>query len=721
MAALEARRAVVAAADFNEVFAFVVVVQTAEETHQGVFVLAAADLHALVAVGALSHQIEVHQRFGEQVVARGRHVLEILGLPVESGHRLEVVLLVPRVCVGGVDVGLIVVVHHGLFVELVLEAAARREGLHFARILRVFGVDLTVEVVLGVEHVGEVTLDLQPFDRGPRQLRGGRHVVGLVLVVVAALVHDRGQAVHDRVFRQRGVVDARAVGVVGHHRSQSVYRAQREGGIDSAGAGVVVLVVVVAGVVADLEPLVDVERDFRTEVDPLQTVGVLTEESLFAVVVARKHVLDLRVAARQRDAVARVGVFVLEQVVVPVEVGVVNICVAAVALVDLHPRTFGVFDLVVAAGPQFHHVLLGVVGVVGACVGVPEQVVDVDRVVAAGFVVGRGGGGVPAPAAAVRYAGFSRIVALLGGHQHDAVGRACAVDGGCRGILDHRNRGHVVGVELHQVALGAVDQHERRTAVDRGDAADVQVGRVARTARCGRDRQTRNRTLKHVGYGGRRAACELRVVHRGDGSRQVDLLLGAVTYDYDVLHLHGVLGEEYLEVVLRGGDGDFLGDVAQVGEAEHRIGIGNGDGETAVVLGHGAARIVALQRDGDAGQGKLVGVVDRAGDRARSGRGLARRGDQGDLAFGDREIETRRGEHLAQGGGDRQLFGAEADAPGQVGLLGVVEECVFAALLDARNGFRERYVGELKVDRRLLRLAVCNRCPSADEQQKNCE
>jgi hypothetical protein len=116
-----------------------------------------------------------------------------------------------------------------------------------------------------------------------------------------------------------------------------------------------------------------------------------------------------------------------------------------------------------------------------------------------------------------------------------------------------------------------------------------------------------------------------------------------------------------------------------------------------------------------------VGVVDRAGDRARSGRGLARRGDQGDLAFGDREIETRRGEHLAQGGGDRQLFGAEADAPGQVGLLGVVEECVFAALLNARNGFRERYVGELKVDRRLLRLAVCNRCPSADEQQKNCE
>ena len=347
----------------------------------------------------------------------------------------------------------------------------------------------------------------------------------------------------------------------------------------------------------------------------------------------------------------------------------------------------------------------------------PEQVVDVHRIVAAGLVIGRGGGRIPTPASTVRHAGFVRIVALLGSHQYDAVSRACAVDGGGRGILDHRDRGHVVGVEFHQVAFGAVDQHERRTAVDRGDTADVQVGRVARTARRGRDRQTRNRTLKHVGYGRRRTVCKLRVVHRGDGSRQIDLLLGAVTYYYDVLHPHGVFCEEYFETVLRDGHRDFLGDVAQVGEAEHRIGVGNGDGETAVVPGNGAAGIVALQRDGDAGQRQFVGVVDRTGDRARSGRSLACRGNQGDLTFGYREVETRRGEHLAQGGGDRQLFGVKADAQGQIGLFGVVEKRVFTALLDARYGFRKGYVGELYVDRRFLRLAMCNRCPFADEQQ----
>jgi len=43
------------------------------------------------------------------------------------------------------------------------------------------------------------------------------------------------------------------------------------------------------------------------------------------------------------------------------------------------------------------------------------------------------------------------------------------------------------------------------------------------------------------------------------------------------------------------------------------------------------------------------GVVDDAYDRALPGRGLAGR-DQGDLAFGDGEVQPCRGEHFLQGG-----------------------------------------------------------------------
>ena len=162
--ALEARCAVVAAARLDEVFALVVVVQTAEEAHQGVFVLTAAYLHAFFAVGALAHEVQVVERFGEQVVTRCGHVLEEFGLPVEADHRLEVVVPGEGAFERAVEVGLIVGVGHALFIEFVLHLSGR-ERVYFTRILRVLGVDLTVGVARGIEHVGEVTLDLQPFDR----------------------------------------------------------------------------------------------------------------------------------------------------------------------------------------------------------------------------------------------------------------------------------------------------------------------------------------------------------------------------------------------------------------------------------------------------------------------------------------------------------------------------------------------------------------------------
>ena len=361
--ALEARCAVVAAARLDEVFALVVVVQTAEEAHQGVFVLTAAYLHAFFAVGALAHEVQVVERFGEQVVTRCGHVLEEFGLPVEADHRLEVVVPGEGAFERAVEVGLIVGVGHALFIEFVLHLSGR-ERVYFTRILRVLGVDLTVGVARGIEHVGEVTLDLQPFDRGPGQLRRGRHVVRMVVVGVAVFVEDRGQSVHDLVVRERRVVDARAVGVDGNERSQSVYGAPREGRIDIARAGVEVLVVVVAGVVAHLQPLVDVEGDFRPECDLLELVGMLAKKSLLAVIAAREQIVHTVVASRERDAVARVRVLILEQVVIPVGVAVVDIGVAAVALVDLDPRAVGMLRAVVAAGPQLHHVLFGVARVI---------------------------------------------------------------------------------------------------------------------------------------------------------------------------------------------------------------------------------------------------------------------------------------------------------------------------------------------------------------------
>ena len=200
-----------------------------------------------------------------------------------------------------------------------------------------------------------------------------------------------------------------------------------------------------------------------------------------------------------------------------------------------------------------------------------------------------------------------------------------------------------------EVALDAVDQHQRRTAVDRGDAADVEAGRIARASRRSRDRESRDGALQHVGHRRRRPVLQLFFVHRGDGAREVHLFLGSVTHDHHVLHLHGVLRKEHLHVVLRGGDGDFLAHVAQIGEAERYVGVGDREREAAVGFRYRTAGVVAHERDGHARQRRFGRVVDDACDRALPGRGLAGR-DQGDLAFGDGEVQPCRGEHFLQGG-----------------------------------------------------------------------
>ena len=222
-----------------------------------------------------------------------------------------------------------------------------------------------------------------------------------------------------------------------------------------------------------------------------------------------------------------------------------------------------------------------------------------------------------------------------------------------------------------------------------------------------------------MGHRGCRAVLQLLLIHRGDGSREVHLFLGSVAYHHDILHVHGVLREVYFQVVPRGGHGDFLADVTQIGEVERYVGVGNREREAAVGRGYRAAGVVSDECDGDACQRGFGRVVDCACDRAGFGRDFTGR-DQDDLAFGDGEVEAGRGEHLPEGLRNRRSFGFEAHMPGKVGLLGVVEERVFAVLLDPGYGLRERNVRKLHVESRFLRLAIYNRA-AGDQQQKDCK
>ena len=177
-------------------------------------------------------------------------------------------------------------------------------------------------------------------------------------------------------------------------------------------------------------------------------------------------------------------------------------------------------------------------------------------VVAAGLVVGRGRRSGQAEAAAVAH--FRPAVfflgAALGRDEDDAGGALGTVDGRRGGILDDRDVVHVGGVDVLEVAFHAVDEYQRRAAVDGVPSADVQRRRLARTAGGRSDVQARDRALEHVGDIQGRAVLDGVCLDDGDGAGQVGLFLGAVTDDDDFVQRGRFLAEDDVQPALAGDD-----------------------------------------------------------------------------------------------------------------------------------------------------------------------
>ena len=196
-------------------------------------------------------------------------------------------------------------------------------------------------------------------------------------------------------------------------------------------------------------------------------------------------------------------------------------------------------------------------------------------------------------ATVVAHLEFARTFARFGRDEHDAGRRTVAVDGRRRSVLQHRHRFDVLGVDLVDVSLDAVDQHQRLVVVGDGRyAADADRTLVlSRLSRVLDHVDTRDRTLQgHRGLGDR-TVFEVLDRHVLGRSQQVDFLLRAVT------HLYDLDGVEHLLV------GQQFDDV--------ELGLG--------IVGFQLERLVAHEREGDLALG--VRNLDRicafaAGDRS---------------------------------------------------------------------------------------------------------
>ena len=451
------------------------------------------------------------------------------------------------------------------------------------------------------------------------------------------------------------------------------------------------------------EPRFDLPAELHVQVVGRVFVGVLGVETLFGVVVAADQVIELLVAAADAQVVIPRRLGVVEEVVVPVEIGVVHVF----AVFLYYPGPVGVLGPVVAALVQLAEILSVIARVGTAVVGFVEFVGKDGRIVSGRDEIRAGRRGRDAETAAVIDPHFAVRVVLRGDQDHAEAG-AGSVDRRRGGVLEHRHRFHVVGVHPVDVALDAVDEHERGpAAVDRRHAADVEVGLGARKTGAVGDVEVGDHALQGLAQRRYRPVLELFGGYLRYRAQQVGLFLRAVTHDDDRLHALAVLFE--CDRHVRYGF-ECLVLIAQVGDDEV-CALGYADEEASVVSRRGAA-VAGLRDDGDADQriAFVIGYLARYVDlfRLRS-RGFLLFQEKHDLHVGDFESQIGRLQHAADRFRDGHIPRQERDFLGQIRFFDVVEERVSARFFDGADGFGKGDSGETGRDP-LLRPPALAEC-----------
>ena len=164
------------------------------------------------------------------------------------------------------------------------------------------------------------------------------------------------------------------------------------------------------------------------------------------------------------------------------------------------------------------------------------------------------------------------FLALLGGHEHDAVRGAGAVDGGRRGVLQDVDGLDVVRVQGVDVAAGhAVDDIQRLGIADGADTADVHLVPAARLAGILGDGDTRALALEGAEGGGGVQSGEVVTLDLDGRTGEELLLLDAVADDHGLVQLVEVGIQDDVHDGA-GADGDFLADIADDFHGEDAVG-----------------------------------------------------------------------------------------------------------------------------------------------------
>ena len=222
----------------------------------------------------------------------------------------------------------------------------------------------------------------------------------------------------------------------------------------------------------------------------------------------------------------------------------------------------------------------------------------------------------------VRDVEFTRA-ARLGGDEHHAVGAAVAVDGARSGVLEHRHRFDVVGIDVADRTFEAVDDDQRRRVVERSDAADAhQHPFLSGLSRGLRDHQAGVHALQKLGGRGHGPRFGLLgVVDRRHGAGDVHAFLDAVSDHHEVFD-EVRLGFQYHVDVGTRAYANLLRGISEVTYHEGFVRRGD-DLEFAVRGGAHAAGCI-----GDSHGGPDEGFPGIIKDSSRDPAGLLREGER---------------------------------------------------------------------------------------------
>ena len=203
------------------------------------------------------------------------------------------------------------------------------------------------------------------------------------------------------------------------------------------------------------------------------------------------------------------------------------------------------------------------------------------------------------------------FLALFGRDEDHAVGSTGTVDGRRTGVLEDLDRLNVVGVEVGERALGAVDDHKRRAgAVERSTAAENDGRRSARVTGDLLHAEASHGAGEGLSRIGVHTGGDYVFLDGSDGVRYLGAELAAAVGSNHGLGQHFVVFCQHDTNRLAVPD-NFLRYIADAGDYEDVPFLGIRLHEVAVEVGHGAEGDgLSLDEDGSADHAQALRVED---------------------------------------------------------------------------------------------------------------